>query len=75
MPMEELLAFLCCVSMTCDFRSYICVCSSKVTRKVDAEIDIGILCVIPLGTHHIPQTEAALLPGIHTLCCAVPQAQ
>ena len=62
MPMEELLAFLCCVSMTGDFRSYIRVYSSKVARQVDAEIDIGILCVIPLGTHHIPQTEEALFP-------------
>jgi len=34
----------------------------KQPDKVDAEIDIGILCVIPLGTHHIPQTEEALLP-------------
>ena len=51
--------------MTCDnilFEKLFHACSSKAARQVDAEIDIGILCVIPLGTHHIPQTEEALLP-------------
>ena len=39
------------------FRSYLCVCPTKVGRQVDGDIDIGILGVIPLGTKHIPQTE------------------
>ena len=43
--------------MTFCFRSYLHVCPTKVGRQVDGDIDIGILCVIPLGTKRIPQTE------------------